>query len=375
MPIRNSIRSNVIPIDMTAFDVSFTEPINYALYTAANDGGQANYNDASSFDRPYFSAGVNTFPADDEYTLEVGFNNGVGYYVHGTQDDFADQGGTIKLIDDRLIIDISTSNNLREYSVKAPTLTAGAYDPGSVSVDYSIDTSSYAGAGATLYANICEMPGHSDSVFNYGSIWLDATPSFLVAIVGVDQGLYNAFNLDGIVTVSPDTLSTISDATTCYTYAQGYDGITLYNILTEWVPTVAPGFSYTNYTLQLDDVADDALFATFEPNGFWNLVVCNGKWIFSYQVDFPCTQMTAFVFNADMSSYERYDIISDGSLGGCCFMIDVDGNYWLTGYDNVSGDMLSYMIAPVTVTPTFTVTPTPIAIACQTYCVPLIRRK
>ncbi|AZI37076.1 hypothetical protein NT2_01_04650 [Caenibius tardaugens NBRC 16725] len=111
-------------------------------------------------------------------------------------------------------------------------------------------------------------------------------------------------------------------------------GNTVY--MSKWT-AVAGGdpFSYTNYSIQLDDDADDAVFQAAADYASGMEYRMRGNYeVFWFGIDveeYPLTQVTVFVFAKDFSWYDRLDITANGDLDFGTYWQTIEGKHMLVG--------------------------------------------
>jgi hypothetical protein len=286
-----------------------------------------------------------------EYSVRGGVNGQLVEFTHGPTEDWGAYFSAT-VIDSYLVIEktyFSPSDTSGEVFVAPVVLEPGVSDPGAPTASYIVDMTS---TGTwSKQGPIFPVAGNTLSNFKTAVLWWNgSTPSspFEVSIISSDgsQGLYHAFETPSLqYAASPDIVAHCYDANKNYTYMTVYDGQG-HHFLTEWIPNSSL-YNYANFNIQLSDSADNTKFQglsySFPGN---SAITSNGSGLVFTFNGFANSEMTAFVFNPEMTFYDKYVLTYDSeAISDAVMFIDSTGGKWLTGYDNANGDMYSVFLS------------------------------
>lgn len=238
----------------------------------------------------------------------------------------------------------------------------GSYDQGAYGTTLSVPTTNpVANPDDTNQSYFFPWISFDGSNPSIGSFFIDADQPFSIWALkngAPDDGAYQAFEMNDYVGfINVKSLPTWSDGTSFYTWATYDDsGLSPNNIqqfLSVWTPETT-GFNYTNYHIELSDAGDDAIFQSYRnttPDPTYVQITCNTRHIILTFWDPTVSTATAFVFNTDMTEYDKYTFDVDNvNYAYPTFFIDIaTGAKWLI-MRPVTGDSATFVI-PASPTP------------------------
>jgi hypothetical protein len=384
-PIRTATKTGTRTLDFSAAEV-FTIPGSqeYDLYDGGYSGVGGGRYQTSGY--AALSNGSNTFGNNYRFFANVNFGNTITDFLIYT--GAADLGGRrANVINSNLMVDVSEISPaaiLDVYFVPGVDTSGGDHDEG-YGLTFSIDTNPTFPGAILLRDNFVRSIGDpglfTAGILHYEGGVTDEHYFLSFNEDGSDVSVKNAFRIDGLAVeeIMSYYATTVGD-----TFNHTLTNLPTSNqmVLTDWNPTdyFTGNFEYTNYTVELSDAADQALWIQMIDTygGVSGYLSNTSQFIASFSSTFPLTSLTAFVFNADMTEYERVDVIGSGLQGSAIFFVDENGDYWLQGYDDINSETMVYFLQgadPVPDTPSSYSMTNVFKLPCFTPCTPFAQRR